>query len=176
MSKYTVLKITIIFLVFFPHKITYAQIKSNFYISPNISIGYVLKTGFIYGFDITLGVFKINNYIHPTSLAISTKYKFLNTSNDVNRIFSFNFVAENDFTKIGAGFGEIKRKWGYKKKNVFKTYAFITDIGFYSGIKYTPWIGVCTIHPHIKAEWFGKKPLIGYYTYFKQENIEILKN
>lgn len=143
------------------------------YFAPMITIGYSLGAGFSYGFDFTAGVTLNDEVDFPLNFAISSKFYFINLNGYANRVVSFNFLIENQYTRIGAGFGEIKRKWGYQNRNVNKTFGPTIDFGLHAGNNYLPWLGFKSVIPLIDSDWFERDYSINLYTYFRYNNINI---
>ncbi|MBN2664786.1 MAG: hypothetical protein JXR68_14140 [Bacteroidales bacterium] len=140
-----------------------------------ICVGYCIGSGFSYGVDITLGILDIQQGDFPTTMAVSTKYYFFNLAGYSNRVLSFNLLVENQYNRIGFGISEIKRKWGFKNRNIHKAYGFTTDFGLHAGPYQIPWFGFRTITPLVASDWLEKKSFADFYTYFKYENIQLLK-
>lgn len=167
--------IIIMLLLFFSQNVYSQQNRSNFYISPMISVGYAFNSGYTYGFDITLGVLKIQDNIHPTNLAVATKFYFFNLQGTTNRVLSFNLVVENDYTRIGFGLAEVKRKWGFKSRNIHRAFGPTTEFGVHFGNEYLPWIGFKTMTPLITADWFERKSIADFNLYYRNKNIDLQK-
>ncbi len=145
------------------------------YFTPMISIGYSIESGFTYGFDFTFGLVKLTDSKEPLYWAISNKFYFLNLNGYSNRVFSVNFVVENNFVRIGGGFGQIKRKWGYNNRNKSKTFGPTTDFGIHYADQSMPWIGFKTITPIFKNGWYERNFSANFYTYFRYKNLIISK-
>lgn len=150
--------------------------KENLYVNPMITFGYSFGSGFTYGLDFTFGFTQIELNSKPVNIAISTKIYFINLNGYANRAVSINLIAENEYIRLGGGFADIKRKWGYKNRNVYKTFGPSSDFGILFGNNYVPWIGLKTIFPVINKEWYERPNSISIYTYFRQNNIVIFKS
>ena len=154
----------------------FKSVSSNLYFSPFITLGYTFNSGFNYGIDLTIGLFKIQNNIPPTNAGFSIQYYFVNYENSNHRIIAFNVIAESEYFRIGTGVAEIKKKWGYKDRN--KTTAFGTsfDFGISTNSVKTPWLAFKTFAPQQKWEWSKNPYYVSLYTYFKPEPFYMLKN
>lgn len=153
-----------------------SNLKENLYVNPMITLGYSIGSGFTYGLDFTFGFTQIELNSKPVNIAISTKIYFINLNGYANRAVSINLIAENEYIRLGGGFSDIKRKWGYKNRNVYKTFGPATDFGIHFGNNYVPWIGLKTIFPLINKDWYERPNSISIYTYFRQNNIVIFKS
>lgn len=161
----------ILILLFLFPTVTFAQSRSNFYVNPMLFVGYSIGSGYSYGIDITLGLIKIQDNLNATTLAVTTKYYFVNLNGYANRVLSFNIVAENDYSRIGFGIAEIKRKWGVNNRNTNRTYGFATDFGIHAGPVQVPWLGFRTIIPLVNADWYEQITCADFYLYFRYPNI-----
>lgn len=165
--------------IFFFPKIAKTQTDNDnsgqIYINPMITIGYSFGSGFTYGIDITYGFAQIQTYGKNLNIAISTKLYLINLNGYANRALAINLVAENQNLRIGWGFAQISRHWGFKNRNISKTYGPSTDFGLHFGNQRIPWIGLKTIFPKFKTDWYERQNSISLYTYYRLQNIIISK-
>ena len=178
--------ICILCFLFFQSKKTTAQIftdifpeisiSTNLYISPFFTLGYTINSGFNYGVDITFGLFKIQNRIPYTNTGVSMQYYITNYENSQHHIIVFNVIAENEYFRIGAGAGEIKKTWGFRKRNKSKAFGTSIDFGISTSSYKTPWLGFKSFVPQKKWEWSVNPYYVSLYSYFKFEPFYINSN
>ncbi len=146
------------------------DITSNIYISPFITIGYTFGSGFNYGFDVTTGVFKLKSDNPEMNAAISLQYYFVNYKGAHHRMFSFNFIAESPYYRIGIGAGDVKRTWGFKRINKSKAFGYTFDFAISTESVYTPWLSLKMFALHGGYwEFYDKPYYISGLTYFRME-------
>ena len=150
------------------------NISANIYFTPIFTVGYTLNSGFNYGVDLTFGLFKIQDNIHPTNAGISLQYYIVNYDNSQHNIFAINIIAESDYFRFGGGMARISEKWGFKSRNKSKAFGTSLDFGITTYHYKTPWLAFKTFVPLQQWQLCLNPYYISTYSYFKFEPIQIL--
>jgi hypothetical protein len=151
-------------------------ITPNLYVSPFITIGYTIGAGMNYGFDITFGLFKVLYDNPEINAAISFQYYFINYNKSLHIVKTINLIAENQYFRIGYGMGEVKKSWGFKKRNQSKAFGSAIDFGVTTYSYKTPYFGLKIFVPRKGTwEWCQDPFYVSIYTYFRQEPYYLYK-
>ncbi len=145
---------------------------TNVYLSPRITLGYTISSGFNYGFDLVVGVYQLND----AKFGIDLTYYMVNTNQGRHGIKGLALVAEMENVNIKIGAGSVSRRWGLKNINKAKAPGIMIDVSGGVDPYKAPWIGVKGfIFSRSKWEFYNQPSYISTYTYFKTAEIEIFK-
>ncbi len=136
---------------------TQAQ-DTKVYLSPRLIIGWTFYSGFNYGIDLTIGLFKIKSDNPEINFCISPQYYFVNYKNTQQNIISFNAVIESNIYRIAAGIGQVNYKWGFKGINRNGALGYQFDVSLTTDSKYTPWVQCKTFVLHNGYWEFYSRP------------------
>jgi hypothetical protein len=171
-----IIYIIIIFTSFWNSFILSAQEKTrgtDIFISPRITLGYTFGSGLNYGFDLVLGLYKIDNY----KFGLDFTYYMVNTDQGHHRIKGIGIIGEMDYFSIKLEAGAISRRWGLKNVNKASAPGLMIDVTAGIDAYKAPWIGVKSfIFNRDKWEFYDQPSYISAYTYFKSTDIEIFKS
>ncbi len=161
--------ILIILLSLFSYK-SFSQTNyiPDIFVSPKFTLGYTFGAGLTYGIDFTFGLFKSGN----ANFGVSYSYYLVNYKESRHIVKSYNIVLETNNFDIKFGAGEVKKKWGYKRRNQNRVGGLNIDVS-YSYNKYSlPWIGLKSfILRKGSWEWFPKPYYMSLYSYFKHDEL-----
>jgi len=167
--------ITFILIVFSLNRNIKAQESyngTNVYLSPRITLGYTISSGFNYGFDLVVGIYQLDN----AKFGIDLTYYMVNTNQGRHGIKGLALVADLENVNIKLGAGSVMRKWGLKNINKAKAPGIMIDVSGGVDPYKAPWIGVkAFIFSRAKWEFYNQPSYISAYTYFKTTEIEIFK-
>lgn len=148
-----------------------SQELGTVFVSPGIKFGHTLGAGFTYGFTLDVGV-QNNFYMKNGKYGVSFNYSFIKVKKYTHRQFTFNLMAQNDFSKIKLGVGTVKNPWGYSKRNKCHVEGFNFDASFSYPNQYSPWIGF-SYFKYERAAWaWFMKP---YKTIYVNYNYDVLQ-
>ncbi len=145
---------------------------TNVYLSPRITIGYTISSGFNYGFDFVVGVYQLND----AKFGLDLTYYMVNTDQGHHSIKGLALVAEMNYVNVKLGAGSVARRWGLKNINKAKAPGIMIDVSGGFDPYIAPWIGVKGfIFSRAKWNFYDQPSYISAYTYFKTPEIEIFK-
>lgn len=145
---------------------------SNIYLSPRITIGYTISSGFNYGFDLVTGLYQHNEM----NFGLDFSYYMVNTNQGHHAIKGFAFVAESEYMNAKIGAGMVSRRWGLKNVNKTRAPGIMVDVSAGFGIDQAPWIGAKGfIFKRSVWSFYDQPSYISAYTYFKTPEIVIFK-
>ncbi len=148
---------------------SFGQLNTNVYLSPRLTVGYTFYSGFNYGVDLTIGLFRIKSD-PEINVCISPQYYFVNYKHNVHNLISFNVVAESDFFRIGGGIGQSITKWGFKRINRNAALGYQIDAAISTTSKYTPWLQMKAFMLHNGYwEFYGRPYYLSADMFFRPE-------
>ncbi len=141
-------------------------------LSPRITIGYTFGTGINCGFDLGVGVYRINDIM--TGLNLS--YYIVFTERGNHRLKGVTLAAESKYVSGKVGIGMVSRKWGLRNVNKAKTPGIMVEATASADAYSAPWVGIKTfIFDRSKWNYYEMPTYTSAYTYFKSQDIEIYK-
>lgn len=153
----------------------WAQAKTkgtDIYLSPRITLGYTFGGGLNYGFDIALGLYRLNDFNFGTNFS----YYMVNTDQGHHRIKGFMLMAETKYLSVKLGAGAVSRKWGLRNVNKASAPGIILDISASADAYRAPWVGVKSfIYKRSNWLFYDQPSYISGYTYFKTQEIDIYR-
>jgi hypothetical protein len=143
---------------------------SKIYLSPRINLGYTFKSGFNYGFDIMLGLYKVNDF----DFGINFSYCMVNTNQGLHKIKGVGIIAEMDYLSVKLEAASVSRRWGLKNINRASAPGILIDVAGNIGEPNSPWVGVKSfIFDHQRWPFYDHPSYMSTYIYFKSPNIMI---
>lgn len=145
---------------------------TDIYASPRITLGYTFGGGLNYGFDIALGLYRLNDFNFGTNFS----YYMVNTDQGHHRIKGFMLMAETKYLSVKLGAGAVSRRWGLRNVNKTSAPGIIIDITASADAYRAPWVGVKSfIYKRSKWLFYDQPSYISGYTYFKTQEIDIYR-
>ena len=149
-----------------PEKGTYV------FLSPRITLGYTFNSGFNYGVDLAVGLYKLNDFKFGTAFS----YYLVNTNQGIHRIKGFTIMADSKYFNIRLGAGAVVRRWGMRNINKASAPGLIVDISASPDAYKAPWIGIkAFLFKRSKWVFYDHPTYTSAYTYFRTPDIEIFK-
>jgi hypothetical protein len=142
------------------------------FFSPRITLGYTLGSGFNYGFDLFLGVYRLNEF----RLGADFSWYVVNTGQGIHQIKGIGLVGETDYLSMKLGAGSVSRSWGRKNVNKARTPGIMIDVALGLDAYTAPWLGFKTFLFR-RENWmfYEQAAYLSAYSYFKSNDIIIRK-
>ncbi len=118
----------------------YSQLHTRVYLSPRLKIGWTFFSGFNYGLDFTIGLFRLKAKNPEINVCISPQYMMVNYKGNVHSIVSFNAVLESDYYRLNLGIGKAVTKWGFHNRNSNNALGYNIGVALSTSSVHTPWI------------------------------------
>ena len=167
--------ILLIIALFFSLNNVYSQEKENgldVILSPRITIGYTFGAGLNCGFDLGVGVYRVNDIMTGLNL----NYYIVVTPQGSHRLKGVSLAAETKYVSGRIGMGVVSRRWGLRNVNKAKTPGIMVDVSASADAYKAPWIGVKTfIFNRSKWLYYDMPTYTSAYAYFKAQDIEVYK-
>ena len=164
-----------LFVLFLSAEVVYSQEETNeidVFVSPRITIGYTFGTGLNCGFDLGIGVYRINDVMLGTNFS----YYLVVTDHGSHRIKGITLSAETDYISGRLGLGMVSRKWGLRNVNKARTPGIMIDVSASADAYKAPWVGFKTfVFKRSKWLYYDLPTYTSTYAYFKSQDIEIYK-
>jgi len=142
------------------------------FLSPRITLGYTFGAGLNYGFDIYVGLYRLDNFNFGTGFS----YYMVNTDQGHHRIKGFVLMAENEYFSAKIGAGAISRRWGLRNVNKTSAPGILFDVAASMDAYKAPWVGVKTfIYKSSKWAFYDHPAYISAYGYFKSQDIDLYR-
>jgi len=161
--------------LFFSLNNSYSQEKENgldVILSPRITLGYTFGAGLNCGFDLGVGVYRVNDIM----AGLNFNYYFVVTDHGSHRLKGVSLAAESKYVSGRIGMGIVSRKWGLRNVNKAKTPGIMIDVSASADAYKAPWVGVKTfIFNRSKWLYYDLPTYTSAYAYFRAQDIEVYK-